>query len=313
MSEPGRVEFRALGTGCVVMSVDATAIVAAQAAALRELAAVDAACSRFRDDSDLEQVNGHPGTPVAVSTLLLDALDVARRAAQLTDGDLDPTIGTALITLGYDRDFAAIGDAARAAGRVHVRRVRGWQCIAVDRDRRTVSVPKGVRIDLGATAKAWAADRAATAAAGAAGCGVLVSLGGDIAVQGDGPDSGWAVALADRHDAPAAGAPIVTIREGGIATSSTSARRWTSGDTTAHHIIDPATSLPVPDYWRTVTVAAASALDANIASTTCIIRGDRALDWLAEIRLPARLVAANGHVTVVNGWPSDTPCAAVHA
>ncbi len=159
MSGPARIEFRALGTGCAVTTADPSALASAERAVSVELAAVDAACSRFRSDSDLERVNANAGQDVRVSGCLLDALDVASRAAVLSGGDLDPTIGSALVALGYDRDFAAIGEGA--AGRVHVQRVRGWQSITVDRARGTVSVPAGIRIDLGATAKAWAADRAA--------------------------------------------------------------------------------------------------------------------------------------------------------
>ena len=201
MIEAGRAEFHALGTGCVVMTSEAVALSAAHHEVIGELARIDAACSRFRSDSDLERVNNNPGRPVAVSACLLDALDVAFRAAQITDGDLDPTIGSALITLGYDRDFETLRG-ADAAGRIHVRRVRGWRSIAVDRAQGTVSVPNGIRLDLGATAKAWAADCAAGAAACAVDCGVLVSIGGDIAVANAAPGAGWAVALADRHDAP---------------------------------------------------------------------------------------------------------------
>jgi thiamine biosynthesis lipoprotein len=308
VSNFGRVEFRALGTGCVVTTTDAHSINAACEAVTTELAAIDAACSRFRSDSDLERVNDNAGRAVPVGTLLLDAIDVAIRAAQLTDGDIDPTIGSALITLGYDRDFASLG--VQSAGRVHVRRVSGWQCIRADRANGTVAVPTGVRIDLGATAKAWAADRAAQAATAqvAADCGVLVSLGGDISVVNPAPRDGWPVRVADNHAAPLEGdGPIIAIHAGGLATSSTKVRRWQAGASEVHHIIDPHTSAPAAEYWRTVSVAAGSALDANIASTTCIIRGERAIDWLDGVGLPARLVRADGRVTTTNGWPADAP------
>ncbi|HEY3832259.1 MAG TPA: FAD:protein FMN transferase [Acidimicrobiia bacterium] len=313
MSATGRVEFHALGTGCVVVTSDAAAVSLAHHAVVEELAQIDASCSRFRPDSDLERVNDNPGRAIGVSTCLLDALDIAMRAARITSGDLDPTIGSALIMLGYDRDFAALGGTA-AAGRIRVGRVRGWQSIHVDRRSGTVSVPVGIRLDLGATAKAWAADRSASAAARLVGCGVLVSLGGDISVANEAPAEGWVVALADRHDSPPRfGDPIVAIRDGGLATSSTTVRRWQVAGTAAHHILDPNTSQPAPEHWRTVSVAAASAVDANIASTTCIIRGERALDWLAEIGLPARLVHVSGAVTAVNGWPVDRTAVAMHS
>ena len=148
------------------------------------MAAVDLACSRFRDDSGLSAVNQGAGRPVAVSGTLLDAVDVALAAAAVTDGLVDPTIGRALRVLGYDRDFELV-----ARDGPPLRRRGDDACPAgersdVDRAPRTITVPEGVELDLGATAKAWCADRAAAAAAARAGTGVLVSLGGDIAVAG---------------------------------------------------------------------------------------------------------------------------------
>ena len=72
-----------------------------------------------------------------------------------------------------------------------------------------------------------------------------------------------------------------------------------------HHILDPRTGRPADSAWRTVSVAADSALDANIASTAAVIRGKRATGWLAKLGLPARLVGVDGSVTTTAGWPKD--------
>jgi thiamine biosynthesis lipoprotein len=72
-----------------------------------------------------------------------------------------------------------------------------------------------------------------------------------------------------------------------------------------HHIIDPATGAPASSPWRTVSVAAATCADANIASTASIVKGAQAIGWLATAGLPARLVAHDGTVTVTAGWPTD--------
>jgi thiamine biosynthesis lipoprotein len=171
-----------------------------------------------------------------------------------------------------------------------------------------VTVPHGVELDLGATAKALAADLAAQAAARtlSSGGGVLVSLGGDIAVAGEAPSGGWPVqASEDSGAAIDPGEETITITAGGIASSSTTVRRWTRGEVVLHHIIDPATGLPVDGPWRTATVAAGTCVDANIASCAAILLGERAPAWLSERNLPARLVASAGNVTVVAGWPED--------
>jgi len=102
---------------------------------------------------------------------------------------------------------------------------------------------------------------------------------------------------------------VIAIRSGGLATSSTAARRWRRGGDVLHHILDPRSGLPAAPVWRTVSVAAGTCADANTASTAAIIRGEAALAWLAELALPARLVAESGAVVTLGGWPPDQPSA----
>jgi thiamine biosynthesis lipoprotein len=93
--------------------------------------------------------------------------------------------------------------------------------------------------------------------------------------------------------------PVIALQEGGLATSSTSARRWRRGGVEVHHLIDPHTGGSVVETWRTVSVAAGSCVDANVASTAAIIRGANAVEWLEGLGLWARLVAADGDETYV--------------
>lgn len=298
--------FPALGTTAVVLVADPDADLSAALAAVRaEVAAVDVACSRFRADSELSRLNAAGGATATASAVLLDALQVALRAAQITDGIVDPTVGTALRVLGYDRDFASVQPAG-APLRVTLGAVPGWRAISIDRAAATVRVPAGVTLDLGATAKARCADRAAQAAAAAARCGALVSLGGDIAVAGAAPAGGWLVRVTDRHDAgDEAAGQTVAIARGGLATSGTAARRWQRGGQDLHHIVDPATGASAASPWRTVSVAAASCVDANTASTAAIILGEHAPEWLESHHLAARLVAEDGEIVRTAGWPAE--------
>jgi thiamine biosynthesis lipoprotein len=164
-----------------------------------------------------------------------------------------------------------------------------------------------VSLDLGSTAKAFAADRAAADIARTLACGVLVNLGGDIAVAGDPPQGGWLVRVCEEHDAPQdAPGPLMSITSGGVATSSIVRRTWRQGDRDVHHIVDPRTGdLPEP-VWRTVTVAAATCVDANTASTAAVVLAGTAQAWLEQRGLPARLVGIDGDVTTVTGWPPDS-------
>ena len=303
--------WRALGTLVHLVVTEPSCLPAARNLLEADLAAVDLACSRFRADSEICALQG--GTKgQQVSPLLAEAIAVALRAAELTDGDVDPTVGAAMSAIGYDRDFEQIHAAGRqAAGRpatpLTVRRVPGWRQVRLEGQ--TLTMPKGVQLDLGATAKAWAADRSAARIARQAGCGVLVSLGGDIAVAGRAPEGGWRIRVQDvtgaPDETPEGPYALIAIRDGGLATSSTRARRWQRGGDVLHHILDPRTGLPAEPVWRTVSVAAGTCADANAASTAAVIRGRAALGWLARLGLPARLVDATGVVFTVAGWPED--------
>lgn len=299
-------DLRALGTGVRLLAAGSQGLPAARAAVERELAAIDLACSRFRDDSEIATVHRAAGRPLTISPLLADVLAASLRVARMTAGTVDPTVGRAMRRIGYDRDFALV---AAGGGPVSLdpEAIPGWRCVELDVARRRLRVPEGVELDLGSTAKAFAADLAAHKAARAAGCGVLVSLGGDIAMVGESPDGGWSVLVTDDHAAPPDGpGQVVSLTGGGLATSSTTVRRWDGHGRTLHHIVDPATGLPAESCWRTVSVGAGTCVDANAAATAAIVWGERAVDWLARHRLPARLVRHDGTVTRVAGWPTET-------
>jgi thiamine biosynthesis lipoprotein len=240
-----------------------------------------------------------------VSELLVELVATSLRVARATDGAVDPTVGSAMRTLGYDDDFARVAGGAGPI-RLRPRAIPGWRRVELDSTACELRLPAGVELDLGATAKAFAADRAARAAAGAAGCGVLVSLGGDLAISGPAPEGGWPVLVADDHEAPPdAPGQTVFLTAGALATSSTTVRRWRRGDRVLHHILDPTTGLPAHERWRTVSVGAATCVDANGAATAAIVWGDRALPWLTSQGLPARLVGPDGAVVTVAGWPAE--------
>jgi thiamine biosynthesis lipoprotein len=302
--------FSVFGTTATLLVSEPAAVQAARAVADAELAAVDLACSRFRADSELSRLNQADGRPIAVTGLFAEILGVALRAARLTGGDVDPTCGAALAGLGYDRDFALIAAAGESAAHHAAprRRVPGWRNVQLDQPQRQVRLRRGAQLDLGATAKAWAADRCAAMICAQTGSGVLVSLGGDIAVAGPPPDAGWRIRVTDDHAASrSAPGQTVTISSGGLATSSTTVRTWSAGGRRVHHIIDPATGEPARSCWRTVSVAAGSCVDANTASTAAIIRSAAALSWLHDAGLPARLVRTDGSVEVTAGWPRHPP------
>lgn len=302
----GSVSFPAFGATAVVSVASPAKLESARLAVEEVVASFDLACSRFRDDSELCAVNAAAGKPVAASSLLIDSVAAALRAARLTQGDVDPTVGGALIALGYDRDFDALGNDGATGATIRIAQVPGWRTVELDAEAGTVRVPPGVKLDLGATAKALAADRAVAAASHVSRCGALVSLSGDVATAGIAPNGGWRIRVTDDHragiDAPG---QWISIRSGGLATSSVAVRRWSTASGVAHHLVDPTTGQPAAGDWRTASVCAASCLDANIASTAAIIRGRPAARWLSSLGLPSRLVAHDGTALHLAGWPDE--------
>lgn len=273
----------------------------ARTVADRILADIDLAANRFRPDSEICGLGPGPDGWVELSPTLAGLLARALYAATLSGGSVDPTVGATMADLGYDRDlYLVLRDGAPA--RAVVRPVCGWQRLRLE-DRR-LRLPTGVVLDLGATAKAAAADRCATEIATTCDTGVLVGLGGDIATAGPAPRGGWQVAVRDLATEP--GTQVRLAPGTAVATSSTARRRWRAGGAPRHHIVDPLTSRPAESPWRSVTVVGTSCVEANTASTACIAKASAGSSWLAGTGLPARLVDHDNSVVTLGAWPRDT-------
>jgi len=263
-----------------------------------ELDAIEVAASRFRTDSEICALAAAGGARTTVSPVLADLIESALAAARLTDGDVDPTVGSAMIALGYDRHIADVGAVAPRLASVTV--PVDWTHVEFDGS--SIRIPAGTLLDLGATAKAVAADRCARLVHQQTGSGVLVNLGGDLTTAGPAPEGGWQILVQDTDDDPASQVTIGT--DTGLATSSTQRRRWWRAGKALHHIIDPRTGTSVDPVWRSVSVAAESCLIANTISTAAVIRGHRAPEWIAALGVPARLVDQDGAERFLGGWPS---------
>jgi thiamine biosynthesis lipoprotein len=286
-------EWDLWSTTARIVVTDPACLTRARLTADAHLAGVDRVASRFRPDSEISRMQPRADGSMLLSGELADLLSEALWAARLTDGAVDPTVGTAMVALGYDRDLRLIsGDEPLFRP---IRPAPGWNQLRLSG--RRLWMPAGIMLDLGATAKAVAADRLAAKIHGSLGTGVLVSLGGDIATAGRGPEGEWQIDVD--------GAETVSLPGGfAIATSSTVERTWRRGGRTMHHIVDPASGQPAAPVWRTVTVAADTCVQANTITTAAVVRGRAAAGWIEMLGNPARLEAADGSVRLLNGWPS---------
>jgi FAD:protein FMN transferase len=303
----GAVRWSLWGSYAHLAVAEPTTLPAARLLADDLLERIGAACSRFRPDSDLGVANRHAGRWVEVDPLLVAAVRAALWAAELTDGIVDPCLGRTLVSLGYDDDLAVVRARPEPSWTVTPPAPlapRGaWRDLAVVDE--AVRVPAGVSLDLGATAKAWAADLVAQAVADAIGGTAVLSLGGDVRVAGPGGAAPtWPVRVSEAVDDLATGELVVV--SGGLATSTTVVRRWRAAGADRHHLIDPATGRPAAAPYRTVTAGGGTCLAANTATTAAVVLGHRAPTWLATQGVTARLVARDGTVTTVGGWPAPT-------
>jgi thiamine biosynthesis lipoprotein len=250
--------------------------------------------SRFRAESELSRLNR--AGEAAVSPVLWSVLRAALRGARQTGGLVSPCLLTALEAAGYDRSFEHIQPAPFANAAPPAPGLDGWRAVELRPGERRVSLPAGMRLDLGGAAKGWAADRAARRLGRFAPC--LVNAGGDVSASGPRPGGEpWLVAVADPRDAGRCLARLPLLR-GGVATSGSVFRVWEQGGERRHHLIDPRTGQPARSDLLTVTVLAPGALEAEIAAKAVFILGSRAgLEWLeARPRLAGILVLENGHV-----------------
>jgi thiamine biosynthesis lipoprotein len=294
--------FRAIGTTNRILATDPQSLGEATALAQDHLAALDAAVSRFRADSEVSRLSAGARTrpaSILASPVFAGYLRAALHAARITDGLVDPTVGSAVVASGYDADM----DEVRARPELlptEAAPVPGWRTVRIDDATDRVSVPAGCLLDLGATAKAHAADTIARLLAARLPGGFLVNLGGDIAVSGAPPQGGWQVGV---ETADGEVAQVVTSTGQAFATSSTQLRTWATASGARHHIIDPRTGTTASTTWAQVTCAGASALEANAASTAAVVLGPEAPAWLSAHGIPARLDALDGSVHVTPGWP----------
>ena len=236
--------------------------------------------SRFRRDSELSTVNRSTERILELSPLFALACAVALQAAEATDGLVDPTLGEAVETAGYDRDFARLRDDGRPAGPP---RPGFWRELKlVDR---MLFRPAGVRLDLNGVVKGLAVDAAAALLLGDG----FVSAGGDVAVRG-----GAVVELP--------GGASLLLRAGGIATSGSTKRRWLRGGQPQHHLIDPRTGRPFESCWEEVTVAAGSCVAADVAAKAAFLLSAAGPDWLDARGLPGLFYAPGGSLTANRAW-----------
>jgi thiamine biosynthesis lipoprotein len=293
------LEFYAMGSHITAM-VDAPFVDTGQR--LKQLPAWfedwEQALSRFRPESELNQLNRCPGEAVPVSQVLWDVFQVALAAEQESGGLVTPSLLDALEAAGYNRSFEGMEDGMEAILSLPTdpspRLLASLSAVIADAPARTLTLPAGLRLDFGGSAKGWAAHQAMQRLAGSG--PALVNAGGDIAASGaPGDGSPWLVGVLNPFD-PDSDLITLALRTGGVATSGRDYRRWKLDGVWKHHIIDPRRRLPVETDLVSVTLLAATVMQAEMAAKLVFILGSQAgMAWLkARPALAALLVLEDG-------------------
>lgn len=247
--------------------------------------------TRFRPDSEISQVNDHAGSPVIVSAPTFDLVIRAVAGWHETDGRFDPTVHDALVAAGYDCTFDEIRSPVTTPAPAPT---PGAEGIGLDPALRAITLPPGVRLDLGGIGKGAAADLV-TERMRARGCdGVCVSIGGDARVRGASPlGPTWPLTLRTDDGRTR----VIETADGAACTSTIRRRTWPTATGSAHHLIDPATGCPTETDLATVTVCAENAADAEVLTKNAIVLGAAAAARdLDRLGLDAVLETTTGEV-----------------
>lgn len=229
--------------------------------------------TRFAPDSELMQLNRAAGTPFAASADLFAVVQQAQALWVETGGLFSPAILPDLEAAGYDRSMDEIRQ-GRARPRPAVVGAAGHDLtgLLLDAATCTITLPEGMRLDLGGIAKGWIVQEAALHLAEHA-AAAAVNAGGDMFLVGLPAGEGyWPVDLEDPRDA---GRPLALLKAqpGALVTSSVTKRRWLQAGVEQHHLIDPRRRLPAQTEWLSATVLAASALVAEAYAKALLIGG----------------------------------------
>jgi FAD:protein FMN transferase len=261
------IRFRAMGSDIHVIVVGGAPELPGRARA--RIDELESRWSRFLAASEISRLNRADGRPVMVSSDTIRAVTAAIDAWRETDGRFDPTVLPALIDAGYDQDFATLED-DRDGPTPHPRFAAAPGCagIIIDRVVGAITLPPDVAIDLGGIGKGLAADLVVAELRDGGARGACVNAGGDLRVWGEAPGAdGWIVDVEHLPEVR------IALADGAIATSSSTKRRWTRGDTTYHHLLDPRQGVPAHTGLVAVTVIAGDAATAEALTKAAFVAG----------------------------------------
>lgn len=255
--------------------------------------------SRFRESSDITRLNWAEGKPVEVDHLTVTLLEAMMLGAELSAGAYNPTLLPDVLALGYETSqvdtsvTSTLPASAKAPGNL----------AGITIADTIITLPVGTTLDPGGIGKGLAADLAAQFALTNGAQGVMVELGGDIAVAGTAPDSvAWRLGVEDPFG-ETEHLTVVRLSAGGVVTSSQRKRRFGTSKNPTHHLVDVSTHHSAQTSVQTVTVLAATAARAEAIAKAGFMRDPQDfLNWLPSVGAAGMVVLENRDVECSDNW-----------
>lgn len=300
-SLPSRTGF-ALDTVVTVTLYDAGGAnaVAALDAAFAEIERLEALLSVTRHTSDVMRLNTAGGQPITVAKETAEVIELALHYAQLSDGALDITIRP--VSMLWDFAAQTVPDMAvlqQAVAQVDYRALRI--------ENQTVTLKEGA-IDLGGIAKGYIADRVASVLKEQGVCSALIDLGGNIVAVGSKAGEAFRIGIKN-PSAPSTLCAIVEGRDVSVVTSGIYERGFDEDGVRYHHLLNPATGMPVQNTLASVTILCENSADADALSTACFVMGEERATAMIEslTDTEALFVRRDGSMAATSDLDYTTP------
>ena len=219
----------------------------------------------FESSSEAMRLVTQVGVPVPVSTILFEAVQFALAVAEATEGAFDPTVGYAMESLGFNREYRT-GQTIRTP--LDSNFPVSYRDVRLDAEGQTITLHRPLILDLGAVAKGLAVDLAARELQSFK--DFAINAGGDLYLAGCNPSGEpWSVGIRHpRND----GELIDSLRVSNRAVCTSGDYEKRANDEQGHHILDPRTGSSA-NAVASVTVIALTAMLADALATAAFVLG----------------------------------------
>lgn len=229
------------------------------------------------------------------SSLMEQALEICRR----TDGALDLSIYPIVRAWGFTTGSYQVPDEAEIQALLPLVDYRKIQYDAADGD---VTLPEGMKIDLGSVAKGYAGQLVAQMLREHGVQSALLNLGGNVQTVGAKPDgSPWQIGIKDPQGEDAM--MVLSVEDQAVVTSGGYERYFEQDGQTYWHIMDPSTGHPADSGLISVTIVGDEGVVCDGLSTALFVMGlEKAADlWAQSCDFEAVFVTASGEVYITEG------------